>query len=190
MKHHTLVCGTSKSKQEDRYYIIAKNKFWRSLYEAGITDRQLEPREYRMLGKKCGIYLTEIVDPDKHRIKRDKNIEPFHLKNGFRTLFDRIGNENPRRIGFVGKNAATWVYRYLNGMELTKSDHPAHRRTRRNLGDYGLLGWKFKSLPLPEEIECWLLTNTHRHWKREIWLDFWHHCKHDVDRFIHTRELE
>ena len=156
----------------------------------GITERQLKPREYRTLGRKYGIYLTEIVDPEKHIINGDKKIEPFHLKDGFKKLIGRIEDEKPRRIGFVGKNAATWFYRHLNGMELTRCNHPAHGRTRRNLGDYGLLDWKFKSLPLPKEIECWLLTNTHRQWKREVWLDFWQHCKHDVDRFIHARELE
>jgi len=184
MKHHTFVCGTSKSKQEDRYYIKAKNKFWRSLYEADITDRQLKPREYRILGKKYGIYLTEIVDPEKYIINGDKDIEPFHLGDGFEKLFGRIEDEKPTRIGFVGKNAATWFYRYLNGIELAKCNHPVHGRTRRNLGDYGLLDWKYDPLQLTVEIEFWLLTNTHRQWKKEIWLDFWQHCKYDVDRYV------
>jgi len=186
MKYHTFVCGTSKSKEEDGYYIKAENRFWRSLHEAGITIRQLKPREYRILGLKYGIYLTEIVNPEKI-IKRDKNIEPFHLKDGFKRLFDRIENEKPRRLGLVGKNAATWFYRYLNGMKLAKSNHPAHKRTRRNLGDYGLLDWKYTSLLLPKDIDCFLLTNTHRQWKKEIWLDFWQHCKYDVNRYARAQ---
>jgi len=120
MNHHIFVCGTSKSKQEDKYYIKAKNKFWRSLHEARITDRQLKPREYRILGMKYGIYLTEIVDPKKYIINGDKNIEPFHMKDGFTKLIGRIEDERPKRIGFVGKNAATWFYRHLKGMELTR----------------------------------------------------------------------
>ena len=187
MKYHTFVCGTAKSKQEDRYYIKAKNRFWRSLHETGITDRQLKPREYRTLGKEYGIYLTELVDPSTYIIARDKDIEPFYLKDGLRKLCSRIESERPKRIGFVGKNAATWFYRYLKGMELTKSNHPAHRRTRRSLRDYGLLNWRCTSLLLPRGIECWLLTNTHRQWKREIWLDFWKHCKYDVDQFMRIK---
>lgn len=178
VKHHTFVCGASKSKQEDRYYIKAQNKFWRSLYDAHITDRQLRPREYRILGKKYGIYLTEIVDPEKYIINGDRNIEIFHLKDGFKKLFGRIEDEKPKRIGFVGKNGATWFYRYLNGMELTKCNYPAHGKIRRNLGEYGLLDWKYKN------VDCFLLTNTHRQWKKEIWLDFWQHCKYDVDRYV------
>jgi len=189
MKHHTFVCGTAKSKQEDRYYIKARNRFWPSIHEAGITDRQFKPREYRMLGKEYGIYLTELVDPSKYIIARDKDIEPFHLKDGFKKFSSRIENEKPRRIGFVGKNAATWFYRYLKRMELTKCNHPVHRRTRRNLGDYGLLDWRYTSLLSPKGIEFWLLTNTHRQWKREVWLDFWQNCKYDVDQFMNTREL-
>lgn len=184
VKHHTFVCGSAKSKQENRYYIKAENRFGRSLYEVAITDRQLKPKEYRILGRKYGIYLTEIVDPDKYIIDRDEKIEPYHLKDGFKKLLARIKDEKPKRIGFVGKNAATWFYRHVNGMELTKCNHHAHGRTRRNLGDYGQLDWKHTSPPLPGNIECWLLTNTHRHWKKEVWLDFWRSCKYDVNRYV------
>lgn len=175
MKHHTFVCGTSKSKTEDAYYIRAKNRFWRSLCEADITDRQLEPKEYRILGKKYGIYLTDIVDRDSYIIRYDRKIEPFHLKDGLKKLFHKIDEEKPKRIGFTGKNAATWFYRYLNDLELTKSNNPAHKRIRSNLGDYGLLDWKYKN------VDYSLLTNTHRDWLPEIWLDFWQRCKYDVD---------
>lgn len=195
MKHHTFVCGTSKSKREDAYYIKAPH-FWKILYEADITDRRLEPREYRILGQRYGIYLTELVDPDEHIRKRDKDIKLIDLKDGIEKLLKRIDDEKPKRIGFVGKNAATWFYRYLKGGEkrLTRCIHSEHKRTKRNLWkhlakrvkpdkNYGLLNWQYR------EIEFFLLTSTLvYHWDRRVWLDFWQHCKYDVSHFMSTRE--
>lgn len=179
MKHHTLVCGTSKSKERDAYYIKAKH-FWRSLYKAGITNHLLSSGEYRKLGKKYGIYLTELVDPESYIIRRDKQIEPFHLKEGLTRLFERIEDGRPNRIGFVGKNAGTWFYRYLTEGEISKSNHPQHKKVRRNL-DYGCLPWKLRGLNWNlNHIDFFLLTNTHRQWNEQIWLDFWKQCKSDV----------
>ena len=112
MKHHTFVVGTSKSKDQDAYYIYHNNRFWGTLHEAGITDAQLKPEEYRRLGDEYGIYLTEIVDPDEYRVASDSDIKPHQVESGLETLTKGIASHNPDRIAFVGKNAATWFYRY------------------------------------------------------------------------------
>ncbi|MFB6102948.1 MAG: uracil-DNA glycosylase family protein [Haloplanus sp.] len=176
MKHHTFVCGSSKSKEQDAYYIYHNDRFWGTLQEAGITDTQLSPENYRRLGREYGIYLTEIVDPDEYRVAKDSEIEPHHVREGIETLVQRIESHNPNRIGFVGKNAATWFYRYINDKELTHSQSSGHKTDRRDLS--GLrLDWDFKGL------DYYLLSNTHRHWDKDVWLEFWKRCKADVRQF-------
>lgn len=176
MEHHTFVCGSSKSKQQDAYYIHHNNRFWGALHEAGITDEQIAPEDYRRLGREYGIYLTEIVDPDEYRVAKDSDIEPHQVRDGLETLVERIESHDPNRMAFVGKNAATWFYRYINDRELTHSQASGHKTDRRNLS--GLeLDWGYKGL------DYFLLSNTHRHWDKEVWWVFWERCEEDIRRF-------
>lgn len=173
MKHHTFICGSSKSKERDAYYIYHNKRFWGTLNEAGITDERLSPDEYRRLGRDYGIYLTEIVDPHKYRVAKDRDIEPDQVKEGLEALIKRIENHDPNRMAFVGKNAATWFYRYINKKEITHSQGLGHKRDRRNLS--GLeLEWDFM------DLDYFLLSNTHRHWDKDVWLDFLNCCREDV----------
>lgn len=176
MKHHTFLCGSSKSKQQDAYYIYHNDRFWGTLREANITDTQLPPPEYRRLGREYGIYLTEIVNPDKYRVPKDSDIEPHQVQEGIRTLLERIELHEPNRIAFVGKNAATWFYRYMENKEITHSQASGHKSDRRSL--QGLkLEWDYHG------IDYYLLSNTHRHWDSDIWMDFWNVCLDDVQQF-------
>lgn len=176
MKHHTFVCGSSKSKQRDAYYIYHNDRFWGTLREAGITDTQLAPSEYRRLGREYGIYLTEVVDPAEYRVPKDSEIEPYQLREGLRILVERIETYEPNRIAFVGKNAARWFYRYMEGKEITHSQASGHRRDRRSLEGLSL-DWEYLG------IDYYLLSNTHRHWDEDVWMDFWEVCLSDVRQF-------
>lgn len=176
MRHHTFLCGTSKSRDEDAYYIYHNDRFWGSLQEAGIADEQIEPEDYRRLGREYGIYLTEVVDPDEHRVGRDSEIEPWQVRGGLEALEERIDEHRPNRLAFVGKNAATWFYRHINGKDITHSQESGHKRDRRKL-EGSELAWDHKGL------DYYLLSNTHRHWDRETWLEFWKLCGDDVRSF-------
>jgi len=176
MQHHTFICGTAKSKEQDAYYIYHNNRFWGSLHDAGITDSQIEPEEYRQLGKQYGIYLTEVVDPEEHIVSQDSDIEPHQVRSGMENLVERIHSHDPKRIAFVGKNAATWFYRYCKNKEMTHSQASGHSTDRRNL-NYGELNWDYFG------VDYFMLSNTHRHWDREMWMDFWERCREDVDQF-------
>lgn len=176
MEHHTFVCGSSKSKQQDAYYIYHNNRFWGTLREAGITDEQIEPEEYRQLGREYGMFLTEVVDPATYRVAKDSDIEPHQVRDGLQTLEKRIEEHEPNRIAFVGKNAATWFYRYINDKEITGSQASGHKTDRRELS--GLeLDWDYKG------IDYFLLSNTHRQWNKDVWLEFWSRCEGDVEQF-------
>lgn len=176
MKHHTFLCGTSKSREADAYYIYHSNRFWGSLQEAGITDGQILPEDYCRLGSEYGIFLTEIVDPEEHRIGSDSEIEPWQVREGLSALEERIDEHQPNRLAFVGKNAATWFYRHINGKEITHSQASGHKRDRRELGGPEL-EWDYKGL------DYHLLSNTHRHWDEDTWLRFWELCKEATIRF-------
>src|SRR5665647_1267841 len=58
-----VVCGTAagaKSAKLKQYYAGPGNKFWRTLFELGLTPRQLEPNEAELL-LDFGIGLTDLV---------------------------------------------------------------------------------------------------------------------------------
>ncbi len=193
MKHHTIVCGTSKSKEIDAYYIgdQLEEKFWGSLYEADITENDIGPRDYRELGKKYGIYLTEIVDRDKYIIKSDKKIELYHLKDGFPKLFETIENEKPKRILFNGKRAADWFWQWtkFNEIKILSEDYAIMKKCYdMNYGLQRQHDWNF-------DAEIYVLPNNtsgsaSHHWKRnrgeERWIKAWKACSQDCKN--HQRE--
>ena len=58
-----VFCGTAAGRQsalQKAYYAHAQNKFWRTLYEVGLTPRRLAPGEYPALWE-LGIGLTDIA---------------------------------------------------------------------------------------------------------------------------------
>lgn len=177
MKHHTFVVGTSKSKEKDAYYIQKSNWFWGLLFDEGVTEELLKPTDYRTLGREYGIYLTEIVDPDDHIVAQDGDITGAHVRNGMESLMRRIEEHEPRRIGFKGKNAATWFYRYFEDKPLTASGESDHNADRRRL-DYGPLDWEYLGL------EYYLLTSLRAyHFDEDNWRSFWQRVKSDVEQF-------
>lgn len=98
-----VICGTAvgnASAERQQYYAGRGNKFWKTLYEVGLTGARLEPAEYRrLLDYRIG--LTDLV---KLVSGMDK-----HLKE---TDFDRPGlvakmeRYQPRVLCFNGKKAA------------------------------------------------------------------------------------
>ena len=58
-----VFCGTavgSKSARAGAYYAGRGNQFWSVLYRVGLTPRQLEPQEFRLL-LQYGIGLTDLA---------------------------------------------------------------------------------------------------------------------------------
>ncbi|MBI2615964.1 MAG: mismatch-specific DNA-glycosylase, partial [Gemmatimonadetes bacterium] len=76
------------------------NKFWRTLAKVGLTDRQLDPGEYRDL-LDYGIGLTDLV---KHQAGNDHAIK-FRKADGFQ-LRATIVLYQPRYLCFNGKRPA------------------------------------------------------------------------------------
>ncbi len=98
-----VFCGTAagdRSAAVGAYYAGPGNRFWRTLHEIGLTERQLQPAEYRRL-LEYGIGLTDIA---KEAVGTDDNVP--------RSAFDvaglqaRILKYRPRILAFNGLNAA------------------------------------------------------------------------------------
>lgn len=98
-----VICGAAagtRSAARGAYYAGRGNKFWWTLATVGLTDRQLEPAEYRRL-LEYGIGLTDLIkgqsgNDDKIRFGRAASFQ----------LRATIQLYQPQYLCFNGKRAA------------------------------------------------------------------------------------
>ena len=98
-----VICGAAvgaRSAARGLYYAGPGNKFWRTLSTVGLTDRQLDPAEYRLL-LDYGILLTDLV---KDQVGGDRTIS-FRKADSLRLRLT-IMRYQPRYFCFNGKRAA------------------------------------------------------------------------------------
>ncbi|OOG60016.1 mismatch-specific DNA-glycosylase [Rhodanobacter sp. C03] len=98
-----VFCGTAAGKRsaaERAYYAHPGNLFWRALYEAGLTPRQLTPSEFPNL-LEYGIGLTDLA-------KRHSGNDDELPRDAFdmAALITKIERYQPRMLAFTSKNAA------------------------------------------------------------------------------------
>jgi hypothetical protein len=180
MALHTLVIGTSKSKNQNGYYIEAKEKFWGLLFKGGATPRLYEPSEFRLLIEQHGIGFGELAFDHSHF--GDSELTTFsndqQLKNevqvlaaGIPLLMNNLNKLKPKRIVFNGKTAASLFLQYIDKKELLEVN--AKHINQKGLS-YGNIGeWN--------GIEMWMMPNMSgaagKSWKDEQgelkWLSFW-----------------
>lgn len=98
-----VFCGTAvghRSEMLQAYYAGRGNKFWRILFETGLTDRLLKPEEYRqLLDYKLG--LTDLV---KERTGNDSELNASDYSP--RNLDQLLSTYSPSVLCFNGKKAA------------------------------------------------------------------------------------
>ncbi len=98
-----VVCGTAagkKSGEIKQYYAGHGNKFWRTLWEVGLTPRRLEPAEATSL-LDFGVGLTDLV---KGQSGADSTID--FARGGRRSLREKTESLQPAVLCFNGKRAA------------------------------------------------------------------------------------
>ena len=99
-----LFCGVAASPSSARqraYYAGPGNKFWRILFETGLTPVQMKPSQFRDVAR-YGIGLTDIV---KSEFGRDREISDSSYDAGrLRRTVDRV---RPRALAFTGKQSAS-----------------------------------------------------------------------------------
>ena len=119
-----VFCGTAAGRQsalQQAYYAHGQNKFWKTLYDVGLTPNLFLPHDYEMLWE-LGIGLTDIAKYAygmDHQLPRDalgpkavaaleariRKVRPailaFTSLNGGRKVMGANANagEQPKRIG-------------------------------------------------------------------------------------------
>lgn len=106
----TLVfCGTAAGRQsalQKAYYAHAQNKFWRTLYETGLTPHLFAPKDYPALWD-LGIGLTDIA---KFSYGMDHQLPKDSLGPGAaNALRARIEKAMPRFLAFTSLTAGRAV---------------------------------------------------------------------------------
>jgi len=187
---HTVVIGTSKSKNESGYYIKSKKKFWTLINVAGITPNVLEPNQYKTLIDNYGIGFGELAfdhvflgeDLDNESITNDSDLsQQLHVLNsGIPKLIKHLTDIKPKRIVFNGKTAVAAFYQFIkNGkVEKLKSGYVKE------------LGFEYGKIDTWNGIEVYMLPNLSnaagKTWKEdkgeERWLSFWQMVKNDIPK--------
>lgn len=99
-----LFCGINPSLYSaavGHHFARPGNRFWRSLYAAGFTERLLAPFEDRDLIK-FGYGLTNIVD---RATARADELEPHELVKGQQQLVAKVQHYRPRYLAILGISA-------------------------------------------------------------------------------------
>lgn len=93
-----------ESEASGHHFAGRGNLFWALVYEAGLTDRRLDPAEdHLLLFWKLGITnLVERMTPGSG------DLTPAEMEEGGALLRERVGRLKPRVAAFLGKE----VYRY------------------------------------------------------------------------------
>lgn len=98
-----VYCGTAPSRISARlnaYYANPGNRFWRALFETGVTERLFAPQEYPALWD-VGVGLTDLA---KTHIGNDADLP----KGAFdaAALAQKLRRARPAALAFTSKNAA------------------------------------------------------------------------------------
>jgi double-stranded uracil-DNA glycosylase len=101
-----VFCGTAAGKRsaaEGAYYAHPGNLFWRALFQAGLTPRQLSPTEFPLLPE-FGIGLTDLA---KRHCGNDDELpkDAFDVPG----LLSKVETYAPGVLAFTSKNAARAV---------------------------------------------------------------------------------
>lgn len=99
-----LFCGINPSLYSaavGHHFARPGNRFWRSLYAAGFTERLLAPFEDRDL-LKFGYGLTNIVD--RATVRADE-LDPDELVIGQQQLVAKVQHYRPRFLAILGISA-------------------------------------------------------------------------------------
>ncbi|MDO4244465.1 MAG: mismatch-specific DNA-glycosylase [Deinococcus sp.] len=146
-----VLVGTAPSNISARaraYYANPENKFWRTLFEVGLTPRQLAPSEYPTLPQ-YGIGLTDVA-------KRHSGMDSVLPGEAWRPdeLRSKVEHYRPHIVAFTSKRGASETL----GLPTGKLPYGPQERLP--------LDW-------PTNTEVWVLPSTsplgHNHFRLEPW---------------------
>jgi TDG/mug DNA glycosylase family protein len=88
-----------QSARAGHYYANPRNPFWRLLYQAGLTPRELRPEEDHLLPT-LGYGLTDIV---KRPSRGVADLRPPEFRRGRQVLEEKLRARQPLIVCFNGK---------------------------------------------------------------------------------------
>lgn len=104
-----VFCGTAAGRASAlarAYYAHSQNKFWKTLFDVGLTPRLIAPAEYAQLWEH-GIGLTDIA---KYDFGMDHQLPPHALDaDAAQALRERILKVQPKILAFTSLNAGRKV---------------------------------------------------------------------------------
>lgn len=121
-----VFCGMAageESAQAGVYYVKSGNKFWLTLYEAGLTCRQLSPYEFKK-ALKCHLGLTDLC---KFHAGTDRSLPPDAADP--LGLADKIEKYAPQVLAFNGKELSQKVLKDLHGTPKSRVDYGLQEKT-------------------------------------------------------------
>ncbi|MBR1122991.1 mismatch-specific DNA-glycosylase [Bradyrhizobium lablabi] len=96
--------ASTRSAAMGHYYAHPGNRFWRAIFEAGLTQRRYQPDEFRAL-LPLGIGFTDL---NKSQAGMDHQLTTDAIDvAGFRA---KIARFSPKAIAFTSKKAASLFY--------------------------------------------------------------------------------
>ncbi|MAE65632.1 MAG: mismatch-specific DNA-glycosylase [Phycisphaeraceae bacterium] len=116
------ICGTAAghvSAARGAYYAGPGNKFWKVLFETGLTPRQLAPSEYRELLD----HAIDLTDIAKGQSGTDDDIDFDRADR--RVLRAKIERYQPGVLAFNGKRAAQEFFGRRRVMYGVQAERPA-----------------------------------------------------------------
>nr|WP_256470193.1 mismatch-specific DNA-glycosylase [Bradyrhizobium sp. 157] len=144
-----VLCGTAAgttSAAQRAYYAHRQNKFWKVLYETGLTPEQLQPHQYRDL-LQYRIGLTDLV---KAGVGMDRATLPKMTAADRARLSNAVATFRPQFLAFTSKTAGQ---KFFDGKR-----------------DYG------EQLELIGDTRVWILPSTsgaaNGSWRPEVWHRF------------------
>lgn len=105
-----VFCGINpgKSSAHTGFHFAHKgNRFWKTIWQAGFTARQLRPEEEQLLlDTRCGI--TMLVE---RPTKEATELSGMELRDGGKTLIEKIQRYQPYALAVLGKQAYKQAFR-------------------------------------------------------------------------------
>ena len=114
-----VLCGTAPSrasKEAQAYYAHPGNIFWKTLYDVGLTSRQLTPQEYPAI-LDDGVGLTDL-----NKTEWGADAELNHAAFDVASFVAKMKESRPRVIAFDSKYAAL---KYFGSKTVTYGLQPA-----------------------------------------------------------------
>jgi hypothetical protein len=182
MNYHTIICGTSKSREGYEYFQRNYPKpnidnFWGTLRKANVFHEIKGDRPQTQALNKRGILLTDLSAAKGGKERRDNAVKIKNLRKGLARFKHQIINSNSlNTIAFVGKESAKWfIIHFLDEIDFV-SDAEATV-----LPNYGLQKWYC----INKHVEYFVLPNIQNlnqdegsiksSGKVDYWVKFWYY---------------